>query len=324
MKKILAVLLILTLIVTVMASIGEKNTIIIYSCLEQFRGDALQAQLNEKFPELNVRVMYVSTAKTASKIDVEKTGTDADIVVGLENAYVEMVKENFADVSSYSHLTYIPELENVDPQYLILERQAGSIVVNNEVLEKYNLPIPKTYEDLLDPMYKGLVAMPDPKSSGTGYFFYKGLVNVWGEEKTLAYFDQLYVNIKQFTESGSGPIKLLIQGEVAVGLALTFQAVNEINNGHDFTIITPEFGSPYSLTSIAMIKGREKNPDVQRVFEYIANDFVVYDKEYNSPETVLIGQQNKIPNYPQNIVYADMTGVGDIHEKERLLELWKY
>ncbi len=324
MKKILVALLALTFVVTAMASMGEKNTIIIYSCLEQFRANALQAQLNEEFPDLNVRVMYVSTAKVASKIDAEKTGTDADIVVGLENAYVEMIKDNFADVSAYSHLDYIPDFKNMDPKYLILERQAGSIVVNNEVLAKYNLPMPQTYEDLLDPMYKGLIAMPDPKSSGTGYFFYKGLVNVWGEEKTLDYFDQLYANIKQFTESGSGPIKLLIQGEVAIGFALTFQAVDEINNGHDFTIITPEFGSPYSLDSIAMIKGREKNPDVVRVFEYIANEYVVYDKEHFSPETVLVGQENTIPNYPQNITYADMTGVGDIQEKERLLELWKY
>ena len=46
-----------------------------------------------------------------------------------------------------------------------MERQAGSIVVNNEVLAKYNLPMPQTYEDLLDPMYKGLIAMPDPKSA---------------------------------------------------------------------------------------------------------------------------------------------------------------
>ena len=324
MKKILVALLALTFVVTAMASMSEKNTIIIYSCLEQFRANALQAQLNEEFPDLNVRVMYVSTAKVASKIDAEKTGTDADIVVGLENAYVEMVKDNFADVSAYSHLDYIPDFKNMDSKYLILDRQAGSIVVNNEVLAKYNLPMPQTYEDLLDPMYKGLIAMPDPKSSGTGYFFYKGLVNVWGEEKTLDYFDQLYANIKQFTESGSGPIKLLIQGEVAIGFALTFQAVDEINNGHDFTIITPEFGSPYSLDSIAMIKGREKNSDVVRVFEYIANEYVVYDKEHFSPETVLVGQENTIPNYPQNITYADMTGVGDIQEKERLLELWKY
>ena len=103
----------------------EKNTIIIYSCLEQFRANVLQAQLNEEFPDLNVRVMYVSTAKVASKIDAEKTGTDADIVVGLDNAYVEMIKDNFADVSMYSHLDYIPDFKNMDPKYLIWNVRQG-------------------------------------------------------------------------------------------------------------------------------------------------------------------------------------------------------
>ena len=319
MKKILVALLALTFVVTAMASMGEKNTIIIYSCLEQFRANVLQAQLNEEFPDLNVRVMYVSTAKVASKIDAEKTGTDADIVVGLDNAYVEMIKDNFADVSMYSHLDYIPDFKNMDPKYLILERQAGSIVVNNEVLAKYNLPMPQTYEDLLDPMYKGLIAMPDPKSSGTGYFFYKGLVNVWGEEKTLDYFDQLYANIKQFTESGSGPIKLLIQGEVAIGFALTFQAVDEMNNGNDFLILEPEFGSPYSLTGASIVKGKRDRTGVEEVFDFIVNDFMVYDKEYFSPGQVLKEQENKLENYPTDFSYGDMTGIEDVSEQERLL-----
>lgn len=145
-----------------------------------------------------------------------------------------------------------------------------------------------------------------------------------GEEKAFEYIDKLALNVKQFTESGSGPVKLLIQGEAAIGLGLTFQAVNELNNGNDFEIIEPEFGSPYSLTSTSMIEGRQKNKDIVRVFEFIVNDYMVYDKMYGSPEKVLKEQENGIENYPENIRYADMTGIDDIEEKERLLAKWKY
>ena len=61
-----------------------------------------------------------------------------------------------------------------------------------------------------------------------------------------------------------------------------------------------------------------------RVFDFIINDFLMYDKEYFSPEQILKEQDNKIENYPQNIQYADMSGIEDIDEKERLLSLWKY
>lgn len=324
MKKLIGILLAVTIALTVITTEKSENAIIIYSCMEQFRNDELQEQLNEQFPELDVYVMYMSTAKAAAKLSIEGTSTDADIVVNLENAYMEKVKEHMTDVKKYSHLEYVEDMVVEDGRYLIWDRQAGSIIVNRTILEKNNLPVPKTYEDLLNPIYKDLISMPDPKSSGTGYFFLKNLVNTMGEDEAFAYIDELAKNVKQFTESGSGPVKLLIQGEVAIGLGLTFQAVNEMNNGNDFLILEPEYGSPYSLTSMSMLAGRETNEDVVRVFEFIANDYMVYDKMYGSPEKVLVDQVNGIENYPQDITYADMSGIESVEEKERLLDKWKY
>lgn len=302
----------------------ESNTIIVYSSMEQFRNDELQQQLNEKFPDLHVFVMYMPTAKAAARIRVEQENTDADIVVNLETAYLEMIKDELAESSQFSNLEYIEDAKSPDSRYVIWDRQAGSIIVNTDVLKKHHLDMPKTYEDLLKPEYKGLIAMPDPKSSGTGYFFYKNFVNKMGEQEALEYIDKLAVNVKQFTESGSGPVKLLIQGEVAIGLGLTFQGVNELNNGNPFKILRPEYGSPYSLTGAGIIKGREKKRDVQDVYKFIINDFLVYDKEYFSPEQILKKQINRIPNYPKDIQYGDMTGIEELPEKERLLGLWKY
>ena len=57
-----------------------------------------------------------------------------------------------------------------------------------------------------------------------------------GEEKGFEYFDELSKNILQYTSSGSGPVNALVQGEVGIGLGMTFQAVNEINKGSNLTI----------------------------------------------------------------------------------------
>lgn len=325
MKKLIVILLTVTALL-LLSMQSNQDTIIIYSSMEQFRGEELQRQLNEKFSDLDVMVMYVSTAKSAAKIHVEKEQSDADIIVALESSYLEKVKDQLADISGYSKLSYLDGLTPADHdnRYVTWERQAGSFIINTDVLKKNNLPIPKTYEDLLDHKYYNLIAMPDPKSSGTGYFFYKSLVNTMGEEKALAYIDKLENNIKQFTESGSGPIKLLIQGEIGIGLGLTFQAVKQINEGSPFEIITPPEGSPYSLTGTAIMKKSADDEDVKRIFDFIINDFLIYDKEYFSPEQILKNQMNTIKNYPQNLSYADMKGIEKIQEKERLLNLWKY
>lgn len=326
MKKILIVLIILTAILVVDVTTQHQDTIIIYSSMEQYRGEELQKQLNEQFPDDNIMVMYVPTAKAAAKIKVEKQGTDADIVVGLETSYMEKVKDSMADLHGIKEQPYVEglTLADNDYRYVTWERQAGTFIINEDVLKKYHLPEPQSYEDLCKPEYRGLIAMPDPKTSGTGYFFYKNLVNEWGEEAALAYFDKLAENVKSFTESGSGPVKLLIQGEAAVGLGLTFQAMEQINEGSPFKIVYPKEGSPYSLTGTGMIKGRENDERIRAVFDFIIDDFFRYDKQYFSPEQVLTKQENKIENYPQNIHYADMQGISDIEEKERLLERWKY
>ena len=324
MKKAALVLLVITIfLIWHVAQTGDE-TIIIYSPMEQYRNDELKKQLDEKFPQWDIQIMSMATAKAAAKINVEGSHTDADIVIDMECAYLERMKDNLENVEEFSRSEYLDGIGDPEGKYLIWDRQAGAIVVNQAVLDKYHLPVPKTYEDLLDPIYRNLIAMPDPKSSGTGYFFYKNLVNVWGEEKALEYFDALAVNVKQFTESGSGPIKLLVQQEVAIGLCLTFQAVDEKNNGNDFLILEPEFGSPYSLTGASIVKGKKDRAGVKEVFEFVVNDFCVYDKEYFSPGQVLTVQENKLENYPTDFSYADMTGIESVDEQERLLELWKY
>lgn len=328
MKRYICILLLIavTIAFTFAAVTGNQESIIICASSEQFRNDELQKQLNARFPEYNIVVMYMSTGKAAAKIYAEGTDTEVDILVGLETGYLNKISPYLCNVDGFSQ---VPYLEGITPKdnrdlWITWERQAGAIIVNTDVLAKYGLDAPRSYEDLLDPKYKGLVAMPDPTSSGTGYFFYKNWVNLMGEEGALAYVDALYGNIKQFTESGSGPIKLLKQGEAAIGLALTFQAVNEINAGYPFEIIYPASGSPYSLTGSAILDGHQDKEGVHAVFSFIANEFLVYDKENFSPEPIYEGQVNTIENYPQDIRYADMTGIQSIDEKERLLSLWKY
>ena len=70
--------------------------------------------------------------------------------------------------------------------------------------------------------------------------------------------------------------------------------------------------------------GRDQRPEVVEVFDFIVNDFMTYDKEHYSPEQLYEGQQNLVQGYPKDIPYADMRGMRDDKEKERLLNQWKY
>lgn len=322
MKKIfLSLVLLVTIFIT---GCSNENTITIYTSMEENRNQELIKQLSEKFPDLNINVQAISTGNNAAKIKAEGTSVEADIILGLETSHMESLKDNFDDLSYYDDSYYIDGINPEHNKYLIYEKYTASIIVDKTYFESNNLEYPKTYTDLLKEEYKNLIAMPDPKTSGTGYMYYLNVVNIMGKEDGLKYFDELSKNIKQFTTSGSGPISMLKQGEIAIAMGMTYQGVEEISKGANYEIIELDTKTPYNTTSSAIIKGRSEKENVKEVFEFIMKDFSKYDKEHFVPGEVFKEQDNKIDNYPTNLTDADMDGINDSTLKEKLISEWKY
>ena len=302
----------------------DNKPVIIYTSMEDFRNAELEKQLKTKFPDIKTVVQYLPTGNNASKLKAEGTSTEADIVLGLESSYMDQLKDNFADHSGYDTTVYLDGLNPKDGKYLTWEKYTGVILVNTKVLNEKQLSEPHSYEDLTKPEYKGTYIMPDPKTSGTAYMFLYDAVKRYGEDKAFDYFARLAKNTTQFTASGSAPANSLVQGENAVGWGLVLKASSEITKGAPLKIIIPEGGAPYNMTGFAMIKGKDKRENVKKIFDFLYNDFIVYDKEHFSPDQIFKDQKNNVPNYPANIHYADMTGIEDMATKEHLLSKWKY
>ena len=303
----------------------DSKRLIIYTSTEDFRTDHMRELLEAKFPEYDIFLEVLPTGSHAAKIKAEGTDTEADILINLETGYLENLQEHFADLSSFDTSSFLPELVPASKKYLPWDKSSGAIVINREKLTEMGLPIPASYQDLLNPVYKGLISMPNPKSSGTGYMFLVSLINAWGEEAAFDYFDKLAENILQFTTSGSGPVNALIQEEVAIGLGMTLTATQAINSrGVALEITFFKEGAPNITTGMAIIKGREEQPIVREVFEFAMTTLNREDKELYCPEQIYKDQPNNIPNYPRIIPYADMTRVYDSDFKEKLLKKWKY
>ncbi len=301
----------------------SSNKVVIYSGAEEYRNEYFLKRIKEEFPDYDVTIEYMPTGNLAAKLAAEGTDTDMDIFYDLDFSYAGLVEQYLADVSSYDQSIYVDDCKVENAHYLAATRNGGAIIVNPDVLAEKGIAEPTCYADLLKPEFKNLVSMPSPKSSGTGYMFVKSLVNAWGEEKAFEYFDALAENILQFTESGSGPVNALVQGEVAVGLGMTAQAVTAINNGANLKILFFEEGSPYSLYGYAIPEGKQNRKAVVDVFNFFYTTLVMEDKELYYPEQVFVNQVNNIENYPTGINYADMHG-NTTEEKTRLLDNWQY
>lgn len=305
---------------------ATKETIIIYTSTEDYKVEYMQKRMNEQFPQYNVIIEYKTSGNHAATLQAAGKNAECDISHDLEYAYAEQlaaqgILADLTDLVDWS--VYVEDV--VQSKYYAPEvRNGGCIIMNTQRLEELGLDKPTSYEDLLDPQYKNQISMPDPKSSGTGYMFLLALVNAWGEEQALAYFDALTENVLSYTSSGSGPINSLILGEVAIGLGMTPNAATKISDGYPLEIVFFEEGSPYSLYGQAIIEGKQERECVKEVFAFLSTTLTEELCANYYPEKIFKDKDFEIENFPTDIKYADMQVEDASAYKEHLLSKWTH
>lgn len=307
-------------------SSNNDSTAVIYSCGEGDANETLLAAMRKDLPAYDIRLHYVSTGVCAARLLNEGKRSEADIVLMLEGGYLRQIQPILASLEGYGYDfdAFEPDLLDGTHTYLPFRRESACIAMNAEGLAKRRLRLPQAYDDLLDPCYRGMITMPNPKTSGTGYNFLKSLVNTRGEDAAFAYFDRLAENVYQFSSSGSGPVNALVQGEALIGLGLTYQAVSERNQGAPVDPCFFAEGSPWTMNGVAVVDGKQGKTAVHQVMDWMMERGIFLDKQKFVPDKVLKNQRTSIPHFPMDVHYADMTGIFDIDEKRRLLERWKY
>lgn len=304
-------------------SSGSKPQIVIYSTAEDFRNQYFQQRLTQQFPDYNISIQYVSTGNLAAQLKSGGSSIEADIILELEHTYTQQLEDIFYTLDDNYFSEVLDEFIPESKKYVPSIRYSGAVMINKEVLDERGLPVPESYEDLLDPQYEGLISMPNPKASGTGYMFLKNLVNTMGEDEAFNYFDGLSKNVLQYTSSGSGPVNALVQKEAAIGLGMAFQAVQEINQGANLTITYFEEGAPWTTNDSGIVSGHETKEGVIEVFDFFVKTLIRENADIFMPEPVLKDQTSSVENYPTDIPYGDMSN-NTVEERERLLAKWNY
>lgn len=313
------------LIILCISSCANRNVVIIYSSLEDFRVQTIVDDLAKDLPDVEVKIQYYSTGTHAAKLEFEADDTPCDIFLALEGAYSEHISDLFYDLSNdFDTSRYFEDILPPTNKYHVFSSEAGCIILNTKYLQEHNLKEPTCYEDLLDPSYKGLIMMPNPKSSGTGFNFYSYIYHTYGQDYTLNYFEKLSKNVKQFSESGSGPVKAIDRGEIAIGLGMVSQAATLAAKNPNIKTISFEDGLPYSAFCMGIIKGHEKKENVMQVYKYLYDVSIPKDRELYLAEPLLKYQNLYNPYYPKDYKLAKMENLYNFSYREELLDLWRW
>jgi iron(III) transport system substrate-binding protein len=143
----------------------------------------------------------------------------------------------------------------VDGHYIPLYTGLHGFAVNEKILQEKNLPVPATWKELGDPKYKGLIATPNPNTSGTGYVMMTTIVQIYGEDAGFELLKAIHRNVAQYTRSGGDPSLLAGRGEAPIGVSFANDVVERGRKGFPIRFVAPKDGTGFEIGGIALVKG---------------------------------------------------------------------
>lgn len=247
---------------------SKNEEVVIYTNADDEAIEVMKETLDSNGYEGKYLLQTFGTSELGGKLLAEGTNIEADLIT-MSSFYIESSQ---AENAMYQTLTFETNtLEEYPEYYTPITSQEGAIVVNTEMMKQYGLAVPTSLKDLAKEEYKGFLSVTDIQGSSTAWLMIQALVDAYGEDEAQVILKGIYENAGAHLEqSGSGPLKKVRAGEVAIGFGLRHQAVADKAEGLPIDFIDPVEGN-FSLTeSIAVIdKANNTNPLAMEMAECI-------------------------------------------------------
>jgi iron(III) transport system substrate-binding protein len=300
---------------------AESNVVKYYTDNDESELDPF-AKAIAKGTQLKLEPLRMSSGEAWARVEAESPRVGADIHFGWPLSFALMAKEKgiLMQYKSPAWKAIPDQYKDPDGYWYGWSYWFACIGVNTKLLKEKGYDPPRSWDDLLDPKWKGEIVMPNPGTSGTAYLTVSTIMQLFGEDKGWSYLEKLHKNVAQYTKSGSAPGQLVAQGEFMVGITWDQAIEKRRNEGYPVQMIIPDEGTGYVL-DIAVIYKNTKNPGGAKKFiDYLGSrTFQEEVAKYRSKVTYP-GVESLVSFDPKLIDY-DAKWAAD--NRKRIMSTWK-
>ena len=314
------------------AASAQKTQLLVYTALETDQIKAYQEGFNRAHPDIEIKWVRDSTGVITAKLLAEKANPQADAVMGVAASSLALLDKNgmlepYAPMNLDAIMSQYRDKRKT-PAWWGMDVWGATICFNTVEAKKRNIPRPETWKDLTKPAYKGQIVMPNPASSGTGYFDVTAWLSLFGDDNGKGggwkYMDALHENIAQYTHSGSKPCNMAAAGEYVMGISFEYRANTNKAKGAPIDLVFPKEGLGWDLEAFGIMKGTKKLDAAKKLADWASSKdaMLLYGKNFaiTAQPGVAAPLANVPRDYEARLVKMDFGWAAQ--NRERILAEW--
>ena len=256
-----------------------KERVVVYTSLETEETVEYLKLAKKELSDLDIQAIRLSTGELGARMLAERDNPQADCIWGWAVTNMsEFIPKGMLVPYKPKGWDKIPaNFKDPKGYWTAIDLYAAALVPNTKVLEQKNLPMPKGWNDLLNPVYKDMLIMPNPASSGTGFLQVASLLVLLDpdyknkpveQNKAWDFLKKLDKNMGQYIKSGSKPAKLTAAGEYAIGCSFAFVYSSLKKKGSPVALVMPEEGAGFELEANALLKGAKHEAAAKKFLDW--------------------------------------------------------
>ncbi|GAX90730.1 extracellular solute-binding protein [Effusibacillus lacus] len=286
---------------------AEEKKLVIYTARDKNVVDAVIPKFKEKNPGYDVQVLTMGAQQILERVRGEKAnpqadfwwgGTQSALMTAANEGLLEAVKPSFAD--------------KVPAQYKDAEgRWYGEmllpevIMYNSDALKKED--VPKDWDDLLDPKYKGKILIRGVLASGTMRTIYSSMIyrqDPKDPAKGYEWLKKLDANTKEYTQDPTNLYLKMARQEGVLSLwNLQDILIQKEKQKQPFDFAVPSSGVPILVDGVGVVKGAKHKESAMKFYEFLFEESLrveLAENLFQIPTRNDISK-DKMPNWYKNL-----------------------
>lgn len=273
MKKVLALVLALVMVLTAASALAEGSLVLYYSHATDW-SDPIIKGFSDKY-DVQVELVGLGTGELISRMIAESANPQGDILWGgVAESYIpiadllesyESTEVAMLQPGSYDAETHKWHAFDIEPMVMIYSTALVDAA-----------DAPTSWADLLDEKWIGQIASADPLKSSSAFGVIMGIVAAYGyEEGGYEFLEKFVPQLDgKVLSSSSGTFKGVSDKEYAIGLTYEEAALKYIAAGSEMAVVYPTEGTNLVYSPVAIIKDGPNAENAKLFVDYVLSQEV--------------------------------------------------